>query len=212
MTTEKGKLIKGILFPPRIVFKFDQHWKLVFAILLFYGSLNFLMACLFINWQLVSWFYGIFAVSQVMSPLIPTAFLNNQAIGSRRLNKLKIYCVNMGRVFACGKLKIFCFDKTGTMTKEGLDFHGVHSISTPDAPTANLDPSSPSVRIASAQQSPLDPMSTPRGVAKEAAHFGPILGHGEFLGHPLIAAFMASCHSLDLTTKVAALLKAEVET
>eukprot|EP00923_Selenidium_pygospionis_P031067 GHVN01055186.1.p1 GENE.GHVN01055186.1~~GHVN01055186.1.p1 ORF type:complete len:1432 (+),score=262.64 GHVN01055186.1:299-4594(+) len=180
--TEKGELIKTILYPPRVTFTFDQHWKLVFLILLAYGGVAFFLCFVLINWHIVSWLYGIFTISEIMSPLIPASFVNNQAIGARRLARKQIYCQNIGRIYACGKIKVMCFDKTGTMTGEGLEYHGVHTI-----------------RLKNSEASEVKPT---------AYEFGEVLGSeggsengggGDDVSEK-VTWFLGTCHSLDATT------------
>eukprot|EP00922_Rhytidocystis_sp_ex-Travisia-forbesii_P053637 GHVS01079607.1.p1 GENE.GHVS01079607.1~~GHVS01079607.1.p1 ORF type:complete len:1225 (+),score=178.47 GHVS01079607.1:90-3677(+) len=123
--TDQGQLIRGILFPSPLHFKFDQHWKLVFLGLLIYGLFLYVGVEAIYNFEPIGFFYGIFTISQIMSPLIPAVFVAGQAKASSRLKKKDIFCVNLQRIFVAGKLSIFCFDKTGTLTKSGLEYYGV---------------------------------------------------------------------------------------
>ncbi|KAJ3227168.1 hypothetical protein HK099_003131 [Clydaea vesicula] len=93
------------------------------------NTLMLLLSILFLGSESVdSWFYGMFTISQVLSPLLPAVLVIGQSVASERLRKHKILCVDLQRVTLGGKVKIFCFDKTGTLTKEGLDFRGCQSI------------------------------------------------------------------------------------
>ncbi|KAJ9074598.1 hypothetical protein DSO57_1004738 [Entomophthora muscae] len=75
-----------------------------------------------------SWFYGMFVISQIMSPLLPSALIIGQSVAARRLQtESQIACVDLPRIMVAGKVKIFCFDKTGTLTQEGLNFHGLQT-------------------------------------------------------------------------------------
>eukprot|EP00922_Rhytidocystis_sp_ex-Travisia-forbesii_P033188 GHVS01049342.1.p1 GENE.GHVS01049342.1~~GHVS01049342.1.p1 ORF type:complete len:559 (-),score=93.02 GHVS01049342.1:146-1822(-) len=123
--TDQGQLIRGILFPAPLHFKFDQHWKLVFLTLLLYGLVLYVVVEALFAFAPIGFFYGIFTISQIMSPLIPAVFVAGQAKASSRLKQRNIFCVNLQRTFVAGKLSIFCFDKTGTLTKPGLEYYGV---------------------------------------------------------------------------------------
>ena len=68
--------------------------------------------------------YGVFTVSQVLSPLLPIALVAGQVAASQRLSALGVFCLNPKRIAISGKIRVFCFDKTGTLTKDGLDFIG----------------------------------------------------------------------------------------
>eukprot|EP00921_Rhytidocystis_pertsovi_P007149 GHVQ01012031.1.p1 GENE.GHVQ01012031.1~~GHVQ01012031.1.p1 ORF type:complete len:1750 (+),score=231.79 GHVQ01012031.1:911-6160(+) len=126
--TDKGELLRSILFPPKLTFQFDQHWKAVFAILLLWGIASAIQTMSMYNWVVEGWFYGAFKLSQIISPLIPAMFIWGESKAAQRLKSKQTFCVNLHRIVVAGKIKIFCFDKTGTITLEGLDFYGVQTI------------------------------------------------------------------------------------
>ncbi|KAJ3396598.1 hypothetical protein HDU92_002546 [Lobulomyces angularis] len=113
-STDKGQLVREILFPTPISFIFDIHLKVVVCLLLIWDATN-----------ISSWYYGIFIISEIMSPLIPAALVVGQTVAASRLRSKNIFCINLSRIIVSGKVRIFCFDKTGTLTKEGLEFYGV---------------------------------------------------------------------------------------
>ncbi|ORX99098.1 hypothetical protein K493DRAFT_365957 [Basidiobolus meristosporus CBS 931.73] len=124
--TDKGNMVHKILFPSPVSFIFDEQLKIVVIILLIWGVIAFgLSLWLMGRGDIVSWFYGIFIISQIMSPLLPAALVVGQSIAAGRLRSKHIYCVDLPRIMIAGKVQIFCFDKTGTLTKEGLDYYGV---------------------------------------------------------------------------------------
>ncbi|KAJ3414429.1 hypothetical protein HDV05_006610 [Chytridiales sp. JEL 0842] len=140
--TSKGRLVKDILFPSSVVFVFTEHLKLVFPILIVWGVVMLFLSILMIGSQGPdSWFYGMFTISQVLSPLLPAVLVIGQSISSERLTKMGIMCVDLDRITLSGKVKVFCFDKTGTLTREGLNFLGVQSTHNP----TNTQPSFTSV-------------------------------------------------------------------
>lgn len=63
--TEKGKLIREMMFPPPLSFKFDQHWKLIFLVLLVWGFIVLMLIFRMVRWSLVGWYYGLSTISQV---------------------------------------------------------------------------------------------------------------------------------------------------
>ncbi|POM69939.1 Cation-transporting ATPase, partial [Phytophthora palmivora] len=101
-------LIQSILFPIPMRFKYNEHPKVLVAILFVYTfivcsiSTYFVMNNHMINNQYATFFTSIFMLSAVVSPLLPVV-------------------ITVG---------IFCFDKTGTLTKQGLDFLGVQPVKT----------------------------------------------------------------------------------
>lgn len=125
-STDKGALVKQILFPTRVIFTFDEHLKGVIILLLIWGIIAFgLTIWLMGRGDITSWFYGIFIISEIMSPLLPAALVVGQSVAAARLKAQHIQCIHLPRIMLAGKVRTFCFDKTGTLTKEGLDFVGV---------------------------------------------------------------------------------------
>lgn len=79
METTKGDLLAAILFPTRMIFKYDEELVVVIVILLAYSAICFVLAIDFQNragtksdW-VTKWIYGTAIVSQVLSPLLPVA-------------------------------------------------------------------------------------------------------------------------------------------
>ncbi|KAI9024285.1 hypothetical protein CLU79DRAFT_99799 [Phycomyces nitens] len=126
--TDKGELIKKILFPTHMSFIFDEHIKVVFLILLVCCVVSLVLALVFFTTGLEAWFYSFGTLSQLISPLLPVSLVVGQSVAADRLRKKSIFCVDLPRVMMAGKVQLFCFDKTGTLTKEGLTFYGVQSV------------------------------------------------------------------------------------
>ncbi|ORX58219.1 hypothetical protein DM01DRAFT_1319021 [Hesseltinella vesiculosa] len=125
IATEKGTLIHKILFPSPVSFIFNEHIKVAIGILLIWGLIAFALSIYLMGrGNITSWYYGIFVLSEIFSPLLPAAFTINQSVCAARLRSKKILCIDLPRINLSGKVRIFCFDKTGTLTKEGLEFFG----------------------------------------------------------------------------------------
>lgn len=125
ITSEKGMLIHKILFPSPVSFIFHEHLKVAISILLLWGGIAFAIALWWMGrGNITSWFYGVFILSEIFSPLLPAAFTINQSVCAARLRSRKILCLDLPRINLSGKVRIFCFDKTGTLTREGLEFYG----------------------------------------------------------------------------------------
>ncbi|KAI9322428.1 hypothetical protein BX666DRAFT_2147537 [Dichotomocladium elegans] len=126
--TDKGQLVKKILFPTRVSFIFDEQIKLVILILLCCGMVILALAVWLYAAGTPAWFYATFAIAQLVSPLLPAALVVGQSVAASRLKKKQIYCVDLPRILMAGKVQLFCFDKTGTLTREGLEFYGAQPI------------------------------------------------------------------------------------
>ncbi|KAI8074516.1 hypothetical protein BC940DRAFT_343132 [Gongronella butleri] len=122
--TDKGRLIKKILFPTHVSFIFDEQLKIVILILLACALIVLGLAIWLYATGTSAWFYAMFAICQLISPLLPAALVVGQSVAAGRLRNKQIYCVDLPRILMAGKVQIFCFDKTGTLTKEGLEFYG----------------------------------------------------------------------------------------
>ncbi|KAI0244014.1 hypothetical protein L0F63_003763, partial [Massospora cicadina] len=134
INTDKGTLIRRILFPSTYSFVFTDQLQVVILILLGWGAVCFLLSMYFMGrGDVNSWFYGMFVISQILSPLLPSALVISQSVAARRLQGGSgIACLDLPRIMVAGKVKTFCFDKTGTLTQEGLDFHGFQpTLATP---------------------------------------------------------------------------------
>ncbi|KAJ2801361.1 hypothetical protein H4R21_002818, partial [Coemansia helicoidea] len=130
--SDKGQLVRKILFPQPISFIFDQQLKVVFAILIVYVFFCLAMAIYFYDGSpAATWFYFMFCGLQAMSPLLPAGLLAGQSMAVQRLKRKQIFCVEPRRVLMGGKVQLFCFDKTGTLTREGLEFYGVQPATRP---------------------------------------------------------------------------------
>ncbi|KAI8583019.1 hypothetical protein K450DRAFT_225942 [Umbelopsis ramanniana AG] len=125
LASEKGMLIHKILFPTPVSFIFNEQLKAAICILLIWGLVAFALSLYLMGrGNITSWFYGVFVISQIFSPLLNAAFTINQSVCAARLRRKKILCLDLPRINLAGKVRIFCFDKTGTLTREGLEFYG----------------------------------------------------------------------------------------
>ncbi|KAJ1826862.1 hypothetical protein LPJ56_001970, partial [Coemansia sp. RSA 2599] len=131
--TDKGKLIKRILFPVRYSFVFDEQLRVAVLFLLAYAGLGFALSIWLMGHDMTSWLYGVFVLAQTCQPLIPASLTIGQSVAAHRLRRQNIFCIDLPRTIMAGKVQVFCFDKTGTLTKEGLEYFAVQGIQRPDA-------------------------------------------------------------------------------
>jgi predicted P-type ATPase len=128
--TSRGQLVQAILYPAPIRFKYDEHLKAVFSVLFVIGlvaayfAMKFLMENAGLSNSLFAFVYGMFMFSAVLNPLLPVVMTIGQVNAAKRLQKQDVFSLNTQRITLCGKVRVFCFDKTGTITKEGLDYRG----------------------------------------------------------------------------------------
>ncbi|KAI8144258.1 hypothetical protein BJV82DRAFT_557186 [Fennellomyces sp. T-0311] len=126
--TDKGELVKKILFPSPVSFIFNEQIKITILILLCCGVVCLGLAIWLYATGTSAWLYAMFAIAQLVSPLLPAALVIGQSVSAGRLRSRNIFCVDLPRILMAGKVQLFCFDKTGTLTREGLDFYGVQAV------------------------------------------------------------------------------------
>lgn len=121
--TARGELIRDIFSYRRNLFKFDAEVPIVITILFFYAIFGWTMAFYWTGEIFVfGWFYGIYVVAGCLPPLLPTVFTVSVGISDDRLSKKNIACTSSESILVAGKVQRAFFDKTGTITKQGLDF------------------------------------------------------------------------------------------
>ncbi|DAZ96102.1 TPA: hypothetical protein N0F65_000650 [Lagenidium giganteum] len=139
--TSRGQLVQAILFPAPMRFKYDEHLKamvsflFLWAILAAYLAMKFLIDNAGLSNTLFAFVYGTFMFSAVLNPLLPVVITIGQVNAAKRLQKQEVFCLNPQRVTLSGKVRVFCFDKTGTITKEGLDYRGCVPVRAGAMPT-----------------------------------------------------------------------------
>ncbi|KAG9509642.1 putative cation-transporting ATPase 13A5, partial [Fragariocoptes setiger] len=130
--TSKGELIRSIMFPKPVDFRFNRQ------INRFIG----LLACL----ALMGFIYTIVIKSQrgatlgsiilsaldlitiVVPPALPAAMTIGIIYAQSRLKKNKIYCISPRSINISGSINCVCFDKTGTLTEDHLSFNEVAPV------------------------------------------------------------------------------------
>ncbi len=127
--TAKGGLIRSILYPPPVDYKFEQDsYKFV--------SLLALMATVGFIYTLVSKIMrqvnplkivveSLDLITVAVPPALPAAMSVGRMYAQKRLEKRNIYCISPRSINVSGSVDCVCFDKTGTLTEDGLDMYGV---------------------------------------------------------------------------------------
>lgn len=127
--TAKGELIRSILFPKPMDFKFYQD-SIRFICVLFCIAGIGMVYCVYmyikreVEVQMIL-LRTLDIITIVVPPALPAAMTVGTVYAQARLRRGKIFCLSPARINVCGKLKLVCFDKTGTLTEDGLDMWGV---------------------------------------------------------------------------------------
>ncbi|XP_001865950.2 probable cation-transporting ATPase 13A3 [Culex quinquefasciatus] len=127
--TAKGGLIRSILYPPPVDYKFEKDsYKFIMV-------LAFLAGCGFLYTVTTKILRGVGALKIIVEsldlitiavpPALPAAMTVGRMYAQKRLQKNNIYCVSPRAINVSGSIDCVCFDKTGTLTEDGLDMWGV---------------------------------------------------------------------------------------
>ncbi|KAI8795519.1 cation-transporting ATPase 13A3, partial [Biomphalaria glabrata] len=137
--TAKGELVRAILFPKPLDFKFYRD---ALRFILFLAG----VACLGMAYSLYtyikykeSWdrtlIRALDIVTIIVPPALPAAMTVGTVYAQSRLKKSKIFCISPPRINFCGRIN------TGTLTEDGLDMWGVVPVSNQRFAQAVPDPS-----------------------------------------------------------------------
>ncbi|PKI84272.1 hypothetical protein MVES_001852 [Malassezia vespertilionis] len=160
--TTKGSLVRGMLFPKPMGFKFYRDSFRFIGLL---GVIAFVGLCFntvnFVKLG-ITWSTLLLRVLDLVTVVVPPALPATMSIGTAfaivRLRMQGIFCISPSRVNVGGKVNVVCFDKTGTLTEDGLDVLGTRTVDsrtmqfselhqeTDEIPTLSRDPADPAHR------------------------------------------------------------------
>ncbi|CAE6357681.1 unnamed protein product, partial [Rhizoctonia solani] len=130
--TTKGALVRSMLFPKPMGFKFYRDSMRFIGVLAIIAVLGFMASAvqfvkLGIAWQTIL-VRALDLITIVVPPALPATLSIGTAFAISRLRKAGVFCIAPTRVNVGGKVDVVCFDKTGTLTEDGLDVLGVRGI------------------------------------------------------------------------------------
>ncbi|KAF8750637.1 Ca-transporting ATPase [Rhizoctonia solani] len=153
--TTKGALVRSMLFPKPMGFKFYRDSMRFIGVLAIIAVLGFMasavqfvklgLAHLFLHFNNIPPTY-IWLTTRppdrmannprsrtrphhhCRPPALPATLSIGTAFAISRLRKAGVFCIAPTRVNVGGKVDVVCFDKTGTLTEDGLDVLGVRGI------------------------------------------------------------------------------------
>ena len=132
--TSKGGLIRSILYPKPLGFKFYED-SIKFILFLSAVATVGMTYCAYVyitrgsEWTMTLK-RCLDIITVVVPPALPAAMTIGTYYGQKRLQRNKIFCLQPNRINVAGKLNLVCFDKTGTLTEDGLDMHSVIGTAT----------------------------------------------------------------------------------
>jgi cation-transporting P-type ATPase 13A2 len=127
--TTKGSLVRDILYPKPVNFKFYRESvyfvfaMAVVALIGFAFSFNKLKEDYPTFGQMLKRSLDLITIA--VPPALPATMSVGISFAMRRLRNVNIFCISPPRVNISGMLQIMVFDKTGTLTEDGLEVKGV---------------------------------------------------------------------------------------
>lgn len=126
--TSKGELVKSILFPRPIEFRFYEDSVKFISLLFCVAAMGMVYTVQLYKDRGADLktiiIRALDIITIVVPPALPLAMTAGQVYSQARLKKKNIFCISPQRINVCGKLKLICFDKTGTLTDDGLTMDG----------------------------------------------------------------------------------------
>ena len=108
------------MYPKVIKFKFDEDARKFVGVMFILALLMFLFYYIWLRVtgdDISAWEIGI-RCCEIFTTAVPPALPLCMSIGTQfslnRLKKKKIFCINPSKVNMAGRVKVCCFDKTGT--------------------------------------------------------------------------------------------------
>ncbi|EYC46091.1 hypothetical protein Y032_0408g925 [Ancylostoma ceylanicum] len=131
-STLKGQLVRSIMYPKPIDFRFTKDLFKFVAFLFFIALFGFAYTIAIMvqrNEPLRKIIVrSLDIVTIVVPPALPAAMSVGIINSNLRLRKKEIFCISPSTINTCGAINVCCFDKTGTLTEDGLDFQTLRAV------------------------------------------------------------------------------------
>jgi len=130
--SEKGNLIRSILFPKESEFKFKKdsisfiYFMGIMSLLGYFASLPFAFKNQVTGYDLFFRFFDLITIA--VPPALPACLGIGITYALSRIKEYGIICIVRDRVNVAGRINMICFDKTGTLTEDHLDIYGFRPI------------------------------------------------------------------------------------
>ena len=127
--TTKGDLVRSILYPPPVDFQFDKDSQKFIGVLALTATVGMVYTLVRMVMEKETAKNIFFTVCDLITitvpPALPAAMTIGIVIANRRLIPRNIFCISPRTINVAGAVDCACFDKTGTITEDGMDMWGV---------------------------------------------------------------------------------------
>ncbi|XP_030755212.1 probable cation-transporting ATPase 13A3 [Sitophilus oryzae] len=132
-STAKGSLVRSILYPPPVDFRFEKDSYKFVIFLAIVAGIGFIYTVIDKIIKGTSArdiiFQALDLITIVVPPALPAAMTVGSFYAQIRLKKNQIFCISPRSINVSGGINCVCFDKTGTLTEDGLDLLCVVPVS-----------------------------------------------------------------------------------
>lgn len=128
-STAKGELVRSILFPKPVDFKFNKDTYKFIGVLASIALMGFVYTIILMvrngdeAGDIIKRSLDLITIA--VPPALPAALTVGIVFAQSRLKTSRIYCISPRSINVCGSINTVCFDKTGTLTEDGLDMQGI---------------------------------------------------------------------------------------
>ena len=132
--TVRGELMRGLIFGASLKSSLFIELRYSLSILIVIALLDFLTLNARFQMSLSSMLTAMYSIIGLINPLMAVSLVAGELRSANRLKshkEMRIFTRDLHRLTIAGKVDLALLDKTGTITKSGLDFYGV-------IPTATL--------------------------------------------------------------------------
>jgi len=127
--TTKGDLVRSILYPPPVDFQFEKDSHKFIAGMAGIATVGMIYSMARMVIAEESFHDVVFEVFDlitiVVPPALPAAMTIGIVLANQRLIPKNIFCISPRTINVAGSVDCTCFDKTGTITEDGMDMWGV---------------------------------------------------------------------------------------
>jgi len=127
--TTKGDLVRSILYPPPVDFQFERDSiKFIcgLAVIATVGMIYTMVKMILEDEGFEAVVFEVFdLITIVVPPALPAAMTIGIVLANQRLLPKNIFCIAPRTINVAGSVDCTCFDKTGTITEDGMDMWGV---------------------------------------------------------------------------------------
>ena len=135
-TTTKGELVRSILHPKPVDFRFNADTYKYVGGLASIALVGMIFAIVIKVLNQSSIFLIIIRSLDIITiavpPALPGALTAGLIYAQNRLRNQQVYCISPRTINISGSLNTFVFDKTGTLTEDGLDMKFVIPVKVAD--------------------------------------------------------------------------------